>query len=137
MMMAFSHLLFFLKYPFFYCAKLMVVDKIARGPTIDGNATLLTTPHFRHHLKNFPSSNINFYYVFHPVTFSIFFPGSNDSGVGGTVAGWYCHSQEYSLLVDARLIMSTDNTFDADPHHSPSPIHPRIGNDKFTQCTIW
>ena len=38
-MMVFSHLLFSLKYPFFYCAKLISVDKIDPGPTIDGNAT--------------------------------------------------------------------------------------------------
>ena len=38
-MMVFSHLLFSLKYPFFYCAEPIPIDKINREPTIDGNAT--------------------------------------------------------------------------------------------------
>ena len=37
----------------YFLRVLLSVDKINRGPTIDGNATLLTTPHFQHHLENF------------------------------------------------------------------------------------
>ena len=80
------------------------MDRSKRALAIDGSAprTFNTTK------RAFSSSNINFYNVFYPaLTFLIFF--LLVLMIVGLVE-CCCHSRSFSILVDVRLVLSTDNT---------------------------
>jgi len=59
--------------------------------------------------RNFPRSNISFYYAFNSEFkfFYFYFFGPHDIGVGG---GEPLSLSEFSMFVDERLTLSTDHT---------------------------
>jgi len=66
-----------------FCLRVLSVDKISRGPTIDGNASLpIITLHFQHHQKKLSLAQILILTMYSTI---IFFPGSTICGVGGGV----------------------------------------------------